>query len=319
MKNVSFLKKLSAIVLGTVMAAAANAQDVTRMVVPFPAGGGTDQLVRLLASELTKRGTQVIVENRPGAGGIIAADHVARSRADGKTIMMTSLSTLVSNTVVFEKLPYDPQKDLASVTMIAYQPSILVARPDAPFKNIREMVAYAKANPGKINRGSPGASIITNLAPISFEQKAGISTTHIPFAGDAPGLQALLGGQTDIHGTTITGPLQHIRAGKMIVLGVMDSKRLPQVPEAMTFKEQGYDLEAPSWYALSVPAATPKPIINGLNKAINQVIDDPEFVAKARAIGMEPKGGTPEDLDRYIQAEASRWIPVLRSLNLPKQ
>jgi tripartite-type tricarboxylate transporter receptor subunit TctC len=318
-KRKSFLKILSAIVFGTVMATGAHAQDVTRIVVPFPAGGGTDQYLRLLSAELTKKGMQVVVENKPGASGIIAADYVARSRADGKTILMTSLSVLVSNTVTYEKLPYDPQKDLASVTQIGYQPSILVARPDAPFKNIKEMVAYAKANPGKINRGSPGASIITNLAPIAFEQKAGISTTHIPFPGDAPGLQALLGGQIDIQGTSITGPLQHIRAGKMIVLGVMDSKRLPLVPEAMTFKEQGYDIEALSWYALSVPAGTPRPIINGLNKAIHQVLNDPEFVAKARAIGIEPKGGTPEELDRYIHAESDRWVPVLRSLNLPKQ
>jgi tripartite-type tricarboxylate transporter receptor subunit TctC len=319
-KKISFLKNLSAIVLGTVMAAGAHSQDVTRIVVPFPAGGGTDQYVRLLSAELTKKGMQVIVENKPGASGIIAAEYAARSRADGKTMLMTSLSGLVSNTVVYEKLPYDPKKDFASVTQIGYQPSIMVARPDAPFKNIKEMVAYAKANPGKINRGSPGAAIMTNLAPVAFEQRAGISTTHIPFAGDAPGLQALLGGQIDIHGTTITGPQQHIRAGKMIVLGVMDSKRLPQVPDAMTFKEQGYDMpDALSWYALSVPPTTPRPIIDRLNKAINQVINDPEFAARARAMGIEPKGGTPEELDGYIQSESNRWVPVLRSLNLPKQ
>ena len=319
MKKMSLLKTLSAIVLGTVMSAGVHAQNATRIIVPFTPGGGTDQYVRLLSAELTKKGMQVIVENKPGASGIIAADYVARSRPDGKTVLMTSLSLLVSNTVVFEKLPYDPQKDFASVTQIAYQPSIIVGRPDAPFKNIKEMVAYAKANPGKINRGSPGAAILTNLAPIAFEQMVGISTTHIPFAGDPPGLMAVLQGEIDIQGTSITGPLQHIRAGKMIVLGVMDSKRLSQVPEAMTFKEQGYDIEAPLWYALSVPAATPRPIIDGLNKAINQVIGDPEFVAKAQAIGMEPKGGTPEELDRYIHAEFNRWVPVLRSLNLPKQ
>lgn len=319
MKKMYSLKSVAAIVLGTVMAAGVHAQEVTRMVVPFTAGGGTDQYVRLLSAELNKKGMQVIVENKPGASGIIAAEYVARSRPDGKTILMTSATTLVSNTAVFEKLPYNPQKDFASVTQIAYQPAIIVGRPDAPFKNIKEMVAYAKANPGKINRGSPGAAILSNLAPIAFEQKAGISTTHIPFAGDPPGLQALLGGQIDIQGTSITGPLQHIRAGKMIVLGVMDSKRLPQVPDAMTFKEQGYDIDALLWYALSVPAGTPKPMIDKLNKTINEVLNDPEFVATARAIGMEPKGGTPEDLDRYIRAESNRWLPVLQSLNLPKQ
>lgn len=318
MKKMCFLKNLAVIVLGTVMAAGVHAQEVTRIVVPFTAGGGTDQYVRLLSAELNKKGMQVIVENKPGASGIIAAEYVARSRPDGKTILMTSATTLVSNTVVYEKLPYDPQKDFASVTQIAYQPAIIVGRPDAPFKNIKELVAYAKANPGKINRGSPGAAILSNLAPIAFEQKAGILTTHVPFAGDPPGLQALLGGQIDIQGTSITGPLQHIRAGKMIVLGVMDSKRLPQVPQAMTFREQGYDIDALLWYALSVPAGTPGPMIDKLNKAINQVLDDPEFIAKARAIGMEPKGGTPEELDRYIHTESDRWVPVLKSLNLPK-
>lgn len=294
-------------------------QAQTRIVVPFPAGGGTDQYVRLLAADLTKRGTQVIVENKPGASGILAADFVARSRPDGQTILLSSLSILASNTVLFEKLPYDPKKDFAPVMQVAYQPSIIVGRMDLPYKNIKEMVEYAKANPGKINRGSPGAAILTNLAPMLFEKTYGISTTHIPFSGDAPGLQALLGGNIDIHGTSITGPLQHIKAGKMRVLGVMDTQRLPQVPDAPTFKEQGFDIEALLWYSLSVPAATPKDVIERLNKTINQVIADPEFVAKARAIGMEPRGGTPDDLANFIRVESERWLPILTSLNLPKQ
>jgi tripartite-type tricarboxylate transporter receptor subunit TctC len=293
--------------------------NVTKIVVPFPPGGGTDQYVRLLGAELTKRGLQVIVENKPGASGIIAADYVARSRPDGQTILMTSLGILASNTVVYDKLPYHPQKDFAPVTQIAYQPSIVVGRIDLPYKNIKEMVEYAKANPGKINRGSPGASILTNLAPMAFEKMAGISTTHVPFAGDSPGLQALLGGSIDIHGTSITGPLQHIKAGKMRVLGVMDAKRLPQVPDAPTFKEQGFDIEALLWYALSAPVATPRAAIDRLNKAVNEVIADPDFVNRARAIGMEPRGGTPEELARYTKSEYDRWVPLLQSLNLPKQ
>lgn len=310
---------IATLALGVCAASSVLAQQATRFVVPFPAGGGTDQYVRLLGAELTKRGMQVVVENKPGASGIVAADFVARSRADGATVLMSSLGILANNTVIYDKLPYDPFKDFAPVTQIAYQPSIIVGRMDLPYKNIKEMVAYAKANPGKINRGSPGAAILTNLAPMAFEKAAGISTTHIPFSGDSPGLQALLGGQIDIHGTSITGPLQHIKAGKMRVLGVMDSQRLPQVPEAMTFKEQGYDIEALLWYSLSVPAATPKDVIERLNRAVNQVIADPEFVAKARAIGMEPRGGTPEDLAKFIRSEFDRWVPLLQSLNLPKQ
>ena len=297
----------------------AQAQQATRIVVPFNAGGGTDQYVRLLAAELTKRGMQTIVENRPGASGIVAADYVARSQPDGLTVLVSSLGTLANNTVLYDKLPYDPQKDFAPVSQIAYQPAIIVGRTDLPYKNIKEMVEYAKKNPGKINRGSPGAAILTNLAPMSFEKSLGISTTHIPFSGDSPAVQALLGGNIDIHGTSITGSLPHIRSGRLRVLGVMDSKRMPQVPEALTFKEQGFDLEATLWYSLSVPAATPKDVIQRLNRAVNDVIADPQFVEKAQAIGMEPRGGTPEQLAKFIQVEEDRWLPVLQSLNLPKQ
>jgi tripartite-type tricarboxylate transporter receptor subunit TctC len=317
---VSYRKFIPGLLFGLVVAlGSAHAQTATKIVVPFAAGGGTDQYVRILAAELTKRGTQIIVENKPGASGIVAADYVARSRPDGLTVLVSSLGTLANNTVLYEKLPYDPNKDFAPVTQIAYQPAIIVGRADLPYQNIKEMVAYAKANPGKINRGSPGAAILTNLAPMSFEKTVGISTTHIPFNGDAPAVQALLGGQIDIHGTSVTGSLAHIRSGKLRVLGVMDSRRLPQVPEAPTFKEMGYDLEATLWYSLSVPSATPKDAIDRLNKAVNQVIADPEFVTKARAIGMEPRGGTPEELAKFVRAEHDRWVPLLQSLNLPKQ
>ena len=316
----SYRKFISGLLFGLVAATgSAQAQTATKIVVPFAAGGGTDQYVRILAAELTKRGTQVIVENKPGASGIVAADYVARSRPDGLTVLVSSLGTLASNTVLYEKLPYDANKDFAPVTQIAYQPAIIVGRADLPYHNIKEMVAYAKANPGKINRGSPGASILTNLAPMSFEKTAGITTTHIPFNGDAPAVQALLGGQIDIHGTSITGSLPHIRSGKLRVLGVMDSRRLPQVPEAPTFKEMGYDFDATLWYSLSVPSGTPKDAIDRLNKAVNQVIADPEFVTRARAIGMEPRGGTPEELAKFVRTEHDRWVPLLQSLNLPKQ
>jgi tripartite-type tricarboxylate transporter receptor subunit TctC len=244
---------------------------------------------------------------------------VARAKPDGQTVLVSSMGTLASNSVLYDKLPYDPAKDFAPVTQIAYQPAIVVGRTDLPYKNIKEMVAYAKKNPGKINRGSPGPAILTNLAPIAFEKKEGFSTTHIPFNGDTPALQALLAGNIDIHGTSITGSLPFIKSGKLRVLGVMDSKRLPQVPDAPTFKEQGYDMEATLWYSLSVPAATPKDTIERLNKTVNQVIADPEFVSKARAIGMEPRGSTPEELAKFVKTESERWVPVLQSLNLPKQ
>ena len=310
----SFRNIIVGLAIGASTLGSAFAQQVTRIVVPFAAGGGTDQYCRILAQELDKQGLNVIIENKPGASGILAADYVARARPDGHTVLVSSLGTLASNSVLYDKLPYDPAKDFASVTQIAYQPAIIVGRTDLPYKNIKEMVAYARQNPGKINRASPGAAILTNLAPTAFEKAQGFSTTHIPFNGDAPALQALLGSQIDI-----TAALPSVKAGKLRVLGVMDRKRLPQVPDAPTFKEQGYDMEATLWYSLSVPAGTPKAAIERLNKAVNQVIADPDFVTRARAIGMEPRGGSPEDLDRFVKAESDRWLPVLQSLNLPKQ
>ena len=180
-------------------------------------------------------------------------------------------------------------------------------------------VATPPPTPANIKGGPPGAAILTNLAPLSFEKNNGFSTTHIPFNGDAPAVQALLSGDIDIHGTSITGSLPHVRSGKLRVLGVMDSKRMPQVPDAPTFKELGYDLEATLWYSLSVPSGTPKEAIERLNRAVNQVIADPEFVERARAVGMEPRGGSPEDLATFVNAEFNRWVPLLQSLNLPKQ
>lgn len=309
--------------LGTLLAASMTGgaiaqQQPTKIVVPFAAGGGTDSYVRMLGDELNKRGTRVIVENKPGGNAVIAADYVAKSKPDGSTLLMSFIAMFGTNTIIFDKLPYDPQKDFTSVSQIAYQPTIIVGRTELPYKNIKEMVEYAKANPGKINRGSPGAAILSNIAPVAFEKSVGISTTHVPFNGDAPAIQAMLSNSIDIYGTSITSSLPHIKAGKFRVLGVMDSKRLPQVPDAPTFKEMGYDFEAPLRYYISAPAATPKEVVARLNKSINEVVTDPAFIERARAIGMEPQGGTVADMDKLLNDEIARWNPVVKSMNLPK-
>jgi tripartite-type tricarboxylate transporter receptor subunit TctC len=303
----------------TVFGTAHAQQGITRIVVPFAAGGGTDIYVRMLAEEMTKRGTRVIVENRPGASGLLAADYVAKAKPDGQTMLMSFLGVLATNTVMFEKLPYDPQKDFDSVSQIGYQATILVGRTELPYKNVKEMVEYAKANPGKINRGHPGAAILPNLAPLQFEKITGISTNSIPFNGDAQAIQAMLSDSIDIYGTSITSALPHIKNGKFRVLGVLDGRRLTQVPDALTFKEQGYDIEAPLRYYLSVPHGTPKDVINKLNRAVNDVIADPAFVTRARGVGIEPRGTTPEEMSKIIRAEFERWVPMIKSLNLPKQ
>lgn len=314
-----FLGLLTALSAASIACGPAAAQPaVTKIVVPFNPGGGTDVYVRMLAEEMTKRGNRVIVENKPGASAVIAADYVAKSKPDGQTLVVSFVGMLGTNTILFDKLPYDPQKDFTSVSQIAYQPTIIVGRTSLPYRNMKELVEHAKANPGQINRGSPGAAILSNLAPIAFEQSLGIKTNHIPFSGDAQAIQAMLSDSIDIYGTSITSSLPHIKSGKFRVLGVMDSKRLPQAPDAPTFKEQGYDFEAPLRYYLSTTGGAPKDVVDKMNRAINEVLVDPGFIERARAVGMEPTGGTPQDMDKLLNSEIARWNPVVKSLNLPK-
>lgn len=309
---------LSALLAASLTAPAFAQQQPLKIVVPFAAGGGTDSFLRMLADELTKRGTRTIVENKPGGSAVIAADYVARSKPDGNTVVMSFVGMMGTNKLLFDKLPYDPQKDFTAVSSIAYQPTIVVGRTELPYKNLKEMVEYARANPGKINRGSPGAAILSNLAPLAFEKSIGISTNHVPFNGDAPAIQAMLSNSIDIYGTSITSSLPHIKSGKFRVLGVMDTRRLPQVPDAPTFKEMGFDFQAPLRYYLSAPAATPQVVIAKLNRSINEVLVDPAFIERARAIGMEPAGGTPAEMETQLTAEIERWMPFIKSLNLPK-
>lgn len=218
---------LCALLAASMNGAAFAQEQPVKIVVPFAAGGGTDSFLRMLADELTKRGTRTIVENKPGGSAVVAADYVAKSRPDGTTLVMSFVGMMGTNTLLFDKLPYNPAKDFTAVSQVAYQPTIIVGRTELPYQNLKEMVAYAKANPGKINRGSPGAAILSNLAPIAFEQSAGISTNHVPFNGDAPAIQAMLSSSIDIYGTSITSSLPHIKSGKFRVLGVMDATATP--------------------------------------------------------------------------------------------
>jgi tripartite-type tricarboxylate transporter receptor subunit TctC len=305
--------------LGAALALAGSvaAAQTTSIVVPFNAGGATDSYVRLVAEELTKQGIQTIVENKPGGSGTIAASHVARAKPDGLTLFMGSNSTLANNAVLFQKLTYDP-KGFVPVSHIGYQPSILMARATAPFGTLKEYVAYAKANPGKVKRASVGAGNITNLAGVMLDKAAGISTNHIPYTGDPLAIQAMLSEEVDVYVGTLTLALPHANAGKLKVLGVFDDQRLEQLPSVPTLKESGHDLDAYAWYCLVAPPGTPADVVEKLNKAVNQVIQGKDFAARATALGVVRRGGTPQELGRFIQAEYDRWAPVLTELGLAK-
>jgi tripartite-type tricarboxylate transporter receptor subunit TctC len=292
--------------------------NITKIVVPFNAGGATDGYVRLIAEEMTKRGIQTIVENKPGASGMIAGDTVARAKPDGLTLFMGSNSTLANNVVLFQKMPYDPAKDFTPVSHIGYQPSILIARANAPFTSMKEYVAYAKGNPGKVNRASVGAGNITNLAGVMLDKAAGIQTTHIPYTGDPLAIQALLGDQVDVYVGSLTIVLPHVKAGKLRVLGVFDDQRLEQLPDVPTLKESGHALNAYAWYCLMAPAGTPPATVEKLNKTVSEILQDKEFAARASQLGVVRRGGTPQDLAKFIQAEYDKWAPVITGLGLAK-
>jgi tripartite-type tricarboxylate transporter receptor subunit TctC len=300
------------------LAGAAAVAQVTTIVVPFNAGGATDSYVRLVAEEMTKQGIQTIVENKPGASGMIAAAHVARSKPDGLTLFMGSNSTLANNIVLFQKMPYDAATAFTPVSHIGYQPSILMARANAPFSSVKEYVDHAKTGAGKVTRASVGAGNITNLAGVMLDRAAGITTNHIPYTGDPLAIQALLADQVDVYVGTLTLALPHAQAGKLKILGVFDDKRLEQLPNVPTLKEAGYALNAYAWYCLVAPAGTPPDVVQKLNRTVNDILQNKDFATRAAGLGVVRRGGTPQELGKFIQAEYDRWAPVLTELGLAK-
>lgn len=299
-------------------AAASVHAQTTRLVVPLNPGGATDIYARQLAEEMTKRGVQTIVENKPGASGMIAADYVARSRPDGLTLFLGSNSNLVYNVSLYAKMPYDPFKDFVPVSHVGHLPVILIARANAPFRNIAEYVAYARANPGKINRASVGAGTITNLGMFMLDRAAGISTTHVPYNGDAAIIQALLSDQVDVYMGSTTQALPLIQSGKLRPLAVFDRSRLQQLPDVPTLKESGLDVEALAWFGLVAPAGTPPAIVDRINQVMTQILSSDSFVAKSAQLGWATRTGTPQEFGRFVQGEFDLWSPLIRDLGMAK-
>lgn len=287
------------------------------IVLPFSPGGSTDSLMRLLAEDFGRQGRPAIVENKPGASAIIGAQYAAKAPPDGRILFFGSNSSLVNNIALFDKLPYDPVAEFVPVSMIGATPMMLVARMDAPYKTLPELIAHAKANPGRINRGHAGQGNISNLGPVRFEQQQGFSTTPIPFAGDAPMMTALLGDNLDIFlGSSLT-VRQAIAAGRMRGLAVMGPKRYLDVPDMPTARELGFhDADMTAWYMFMAAAATPPALVSGLNNLVNVSLSKPEVAAQARRLGIEPMPGSQTEAAKYLAEERARWIPLIRSLGL---
>lgn len=283
------------------------------LVVPFPAGGTTDVLARALAEKLTlSLGQPVIVESKPGAGATLGADHVAKSRADGHTLLVGAVHHTIASSV-YKKLPYDFQKDFAPITTIALVPNVLVVNANTPARNVAELVALLKAKPGEANYGSNGNGTAQHLIGTQFENMTGASFGHIPYKGSGPLTTDLLGGQITMSFDTVTPVLPHIKAGKLRALAVTTARRSAALPDVPTLDEAGLKgFNIGTWFGVLAPSATPRDVLARLNTEMVKVIQSPDFRKRMDEIGAEPIGNSATQMAQQIQAETEKFAKLVK-------
>lgn len=312
---------LSALALGAIVLPA-QAQDKwpskpITYVVPFPAGGTTDILARLIGQKLGPAlGTTVIIDNRPGAGGNIGSELVARSAPDGYTIMGGTISSHSINASLY-KLPYDPLKSFAPITLIGTNANVLVVNPASPFKSVRELVAAAKANPASLSFASAGNGTSQHLSAELFKTLSGIDMVHIPYKGSAPAIQDVIGGQVPLMFDTTVVAAPFIQSGKVRPLAVTSAKRVASLPDVPTMAEAGvagYDVV--SWQAMFAPAGTPSAIVQRLQTEVAAILKQPDVQERLAKLGVEPSGMAPQQLADFQAAEIAKWAKVVKAANV---
>lgn len=286
-----------------------------RIVVPFPAGGTTDILARAVAAKLTETtGQPAVVDNRPGAGGNIGAELVAKAAPDGYTFLMGTVGTHAINPSLYAKMPYDHVKDFAPVILVAGVPNVLVVNPSLPVNSVQELIAYIKANPGKVNFASSGAGTSIHLSGELFKTMTGVAITHVPYKGSAPALQDLVGGQVQIMFDNLPSSLALIKGGKLKALAVTSLERSSALPDVPTMAESGLPgFEATSWFGLLAPAGTPKEAIAKINGEVAKWLATPEAKEKLASQGaIAASGLSPEDFQKHIASETTKWAKVVK-------
>ncbi len=307
------------IALGLVLSISAQAQPYPskpiRFVVPYPAGGPLDTVARLLGQKVSESTKQpVIVDNKPGAGGNIGADAVAKAPADGYTILMGAVATHAINPTLYSSIPYDAIKDFIPVTQVASTPNVLVVNPSVPATNVREFIAYAKANPGKLNFGSGSTGSAGHLAGELFKTMAGVDMVHVPYKGAAPAMSDLMGGQIQLMFDNLASSLAQVRAGKVKALAVTTAKRSALAPELPTIAESGLPgFDISTWFGIFVPAGTPREVVARLHGEFTRALAMPDLREKMMSLGAEPVGSTPEEFANYIRSEADKYARVIKA------
>lgn len=291
-------------------------EKAVRILVPAPAGSSLDVLARTIGEKLKdKHGATVIVENKPAAGGTVATAEVAKSAPDGHTLLLGFNGPLATGPLV-QKVPYDVQKDLAPVVITSSQPNVLAVNAALPVKSVADLVAYAKANPGKLNFASVGNGSSSHLNAELLKSMAGIDAVHVPFNGSPPAVLATVQGETQMM-FAVMQPLQaQVQAGKLRAIAVTTPKRFALLPHLPAIAETYPGFEALAWNGLVAPAGTPKPVIDRINAEVNAILKQPDVVQKMNAAGFDLIGGTPDDFARLIASEAARWTPVVKRLGI---
>jgi tripartite-type tricarboxylate transporter receptor subunit TctC len=289
-----------------------------RMIVPFPAGGPTDAIARIISDRLgAVLGQSIVVDNRGGAGGSLGAKAVATADPDGYTILITPGGALTIAPAVHKNIGYDPAQAFVPVGLLTESPLILVVHADLPVRSLAEIVAYAKANPGKISWGSQGFATTTHLLVELFKLEAGVNVVHVPYRGTAPVLAAILAGEVQVVADASTTILPHIQSGKLRPLAIAGPRRIAQLPDVPSAQEAGFpSLQAPFWLGVVTPAGTPPDIITKLNAAFRDSLAAPETRARLAHLGAEIKTGTPAEFGKLLADETAKWTAVVKAANI---
>ena len=300
--------------LGGVFAQSNYPTKPIRLIVPFPPGGGTDILARLIGNKLTETaGWQIVVDNRGGAGGNIGLQAAAQAAPDGYTMVMGQTSNLAINPSLYSKLPYDPVRDFVPVSLVSASPVVLVVSSKSPYKSLADFVAAAKAKPGQLTFGSPGNGTVSHLTGELFQRTAGIKFIHIPYKGAAQALPDLLGGRIDLYAGSLETAMPHMKAGTIRALAVTSLQRASVAPEVPTVAESGYKgFEATTWFGLLVAKGTPQPIVNRLTTEITKVLQLPDIKQRMASTGGLPVKTGPQEFAAVLKSDIQRWSRIVK-------
>ena len=316
----TFLPLLFALLAAAIPSAAQDSypSKPVRIIVPYPAGGVADLLPRTVGAKLSEKWKQpVVVENKPGASGNIGMAEGARAEPDGYTLVLAPTGNLTVNQFLFKDLPFDVAKDFTPITVLATSPNVLVVHPSVPAKSFKELIAYAKANPGKLNFSSPGNGSGAHLAGELLNVEAGIKAVHVPYKGMAPAVSDLVGGQVQMMFAGISTALPHIRAGKLVPLAIASPRRSPQLPEVPTVAESGFPgFDVTSWYGIVVRSGTPPAVVKKLHADMAEALAMPDVKDKLASLGLDPLGNPPEDFAKMIATESRKWSDIVQKAGI---